>query len=275
MAEKTFIGGNFFKNAVEMRQGPKWGMSLKAASSMRFRWNEKNPTREIFLKNIRGSRELCQVELIHSHKVMAVDSSRELYGVQADGIITQNKNLFPVVTVADCMPIFIYEEKTGVFGVLHSGWKGTGIVEDALLLAKEKYGSRPKDFSVVMGPHIHECCYNIDEERADYFRKNFSSKCVKVGLKNQINFKNEASALNGMDTLKSCKIEDEKFSNMAYSLSLAEANLFVLKKLGLSEDNIAISKDCTCCNPIFGSFRRQNASEGTFTVQAAWVMWDF
>jgi copper oxidase (laccase) domain-containing protein len=61
--------------------------------------------------------------------------------------------------------------------------------------------------------------------------------------------------------------------SLGYSLSLAKANLAVLAEMGVPENNIAVSNDCTCCNPIFGSFRRQNPVEGTFTVQAAWVSW--
>lgn len=273
MAEKTYITGNFFNQALELRDGPKWGMSLKAAGSMRFRWSEVNPNRNSFLNVMRGGHQLCQVELIHSRIVMAVDSPAELEGVRADGIITRNKNLFPVITVADCMPIFLFEPESQVFGVLHSGWKGTGIVKDALLLAKEKYGSDPGKFSIVMGPHIHQCCYSVDEERAKYFIENFTPDCVHKGRGNQLRFKNKEQALNGMDTLSSRKINDEECMSLGYSLSLAKANLAVLAEMGVPENNIAVSNDCTCCNPIFGSFRRQNPVEGTFTVQAAWVSW--
>lgn len=261
-------------DGIEMRDGPVWGMSLKAAGSMRFRWNETNPNRDEFLSQMRGPRKLCQVELIHSHIVMAVDSPEECANVQADGIITTNRQLFPVITVADCMPIFLFEPKSGVFGVLHSGWKGTGIVKDAVLLAQEKYGADPKNFSVVMGPHIHECCYNIDQERADYFTSNFGKECVKDGSEKFIEFRNEELQANGNEFLRSKKVNVEnKPEVFPYTLSLAKANLHVIKKLGISENNIAVSRDCTCCNEKFGSFRRQFAAEGSFTVQAAWVKW--
>ena len=34
------------------------------------------------------------------------------------------------------MPLYLYDPVTGVFGIVHSGWKGTGIVVDAIELAK-------------------------------------------------------------------------------------------------------------------------------------------
>ena len=52
-------------------------------------------------------------------------------------MITKNPSLMPVVTVADCMPLYLYDSVSGVFGVVHSGWKGTGIIGEALNLAKK------------------------------------------------------------------------------------------------------------------------------------------
>ncbi len=295
MEEKQWISGYFYRGAVPLKNGPKIGMSLKAAGSMRFRWNEDNPVRKNFLKMLcsipaswdkvdagsgrlqksewwrLASRELppdesvrtyqiAQVELIHSKTVYAVEEASELEGLQGDGIITCNKNIIPVVTVADCMPIYLYEPETGVFGMLHSGWKGTGIVCNAIELAEKKYGAERKKFCVVMGPHIHECCYVVDEERAKYFRVNFTPDCVKP-----------------LDADKPF-VSDRKFS-----LSLAQANLAALKDFGVPEENIVAYKDCTCCNESFGSFRRETSAlpadmgleerQRHFTVQAAWVKW--
>lgn len=230
-----------------------WGMTLLKASSMRFRWNEKNPIREKMLQKIAndfphtcsgscvGEKRICDckksfvpIELIHSKDVIIVENPNDTKNLQADGIITKNKKLIPVVTVADCVPIFLFDNENGVFGSFHSGWKGTGIVGEGIRLMKEKFGSKVENISAAIGAHIGDCCYNIGEERAEYFTKNFGSDCVKV--------------VNG-----------------EYKLSLTEANLFVLKKEGILEENIVVSSDCTCCKTfdsgknIFGSFRRQAA----------------
>ncbi len=256
MEEKRFFEGLFYRKSKPLEDGPRIGMTLKSAGSMRFRWNEKNPVRESFLSSLAGNgHEICAVELIHSKTVFAVDSSEELENCQGDGIITQNKSLIPVVTVADCMPIFIYEPETGVFGMLHSGWKGTGIVQNAIELAGKMYGARIENFCVVMGPHIRECCYTVDEERAKYFRVNFTPDCVSRVSKD----------------------------SSSWSLSLLKANLAVLRELGIDEDSIVSYSDCTSCSEMFGSFRRETSSlppdmnlnerQKHFTVQAAWVRW--
>ncbi len=212
-------------------------LSLLQAGSMRFRWNEENTLRNEFFGNVLSSeKKIVPLELIHSKKVVAVHNADETIGVQADGIITCNTNLVPVLTVADCMPIFLYDPVTGCFGVLHSGWKGTGIVSEALQLAQKEYGSCAKDFCAIIGPHIKKCCYTVDEQRAKYFIDTFTSDCVEL-------------------------LDD---SNGMYRLSLEKANTYLLESAGVKGENISIVGGCTCCtkndaNWQYGSFRRQTA----------------
>ncbi|MCH5291059.1 MAG: polyphenol oxidase family protein [Treponema sp.] len=277
---RKFVRGPFYAQNAPLSNGPWWGMTLRAAGSMRFRWNEVNENRFRFFNDLcGGDRELAQVELIHSHTVFSVEHASELEGQQGDGIITTNHALLPVVTVADCMPIFLYEPAAGVFGVLHSGWRGTGIVRDAIERAEKVYGARRERFSVVLGPHIRSCCYTVDEERAQYFRVNFTPDCVtEIRTQHGIFFpgdrkKGEPVAVEQVPPAR----------DLRYRLSLAKANLSLLKELGVNEDNIAVSRDCTCCNSTFGSFRRETIGlprdmplaerQKHFTVQAAWVMW--
>ena len=110
----------------------------------------------------------------------------------------------------------------------------------------------------------------MDEERAEYFTKNFGEKCVEKA----ITFKNQK--------------DEELAKRFPYRLSLTEANLYVLKNTGIREENIVVAQDCTCCTKfengqnIFGSFRRQAAflpqsltaeeKSKSMTVQAAFVI---
>lgn len=257
------------------RVHPRCYMTTAGAGSMRFRWTEENPQRKSFFlkRNILPPQTISSVgispitspgdlypvtwpvlstsllavpvELIHSQVVYALEQEEEtseptLLGREGshpdalnlwrgDGIITTNPKLVPVVTVADCLPIFLYDLKTGCRGVLHSGWKGTGIVVKALKLAERIYGAQASDFSVVIGPHIHSCCYQVDEKRIEYFTSHFGSSCIIP----------------------------------PNHLSLAQANVNLLREAGVPEDNILCCSDCTCCDPRLGSFRREtrNLSE--------------
>ena len=59
----------------------------------------------------------------HSNNVVDISSGGEY--PDADGLITCNQSVFLSIQVADCVPIFIYDFKTGCKGLVHSGWKGT------------------------------------------------------------------------------------------------------------------------------------------------------
>lgn len=249
----------FYRNG-KPADGAGWGMTLRAAGSMRFRWNEINENRSKMLSEICsafGGKTVSQVQLDHTKIVFDVEKQSDTNEKIGDGIITQNRGLLPVVTVADCVPIFLFDSESGFFGVVHSGWKGTGIVKNAVQLAGEKYGAKPADISVAIGPHIHDCCYIVNKERADYFALNFTPECIK-------------------------KLEGEELTSAArnwnngagelFRLSLLKANLAVLEKAGILDENIVAAADCTCDSEVFGSNRRETSCGETFTVQAAFTV---
>lgn len=274
--DSTYIILPFYKNSKPLESGKRWGMTLLKAGTMRFRWNETNPDRDVMLDSIcKAQKTICTgscsseknicdckyqvvpLELIHSKDVMAVSKASDTLNQKADGIITANNLLVPVVTVSDCVPVYFYDNNKSVFGVVHSGWKGTGIIGRAIELAVTKYNCSLENICVAIGPHIGQKCYFVDDERAEYFITNFGSKTIKK----------------------------ENGKNL---LSLTEANLFVLKNAGIKEENIVVAEDCTCCTTfdneknVFGSFRRQAAflppavsadeRSRAMTVQAAFVI---
>ena len=281
----------FYKNNSPFERGanglrPLWGMTMKAAGSMRFRWNETNPNRDQFLAGLcercggapgkgGAGRQVVPLELIHSKIVYEAREAGDTFQKQGDAIITKNAALVPVVTVADCVPLYFYDAGTGAFGAAHSGWKGTGIAAEVVLAMKKHYGSDPRDILCAIGPHIHDCCYLVDGERAKYFADNFGSACVQEASQAQNgggpqsfgagkNFSQAQDARGGL-----------------YRLSLLRANLSVLEKAGVLEENIAAAKNCTACDARFGSFRREAAAlpdrpgqdkSRLFTTQAAFVI---
>lgn len=280
----------FYKNGKPLENERKWGMTLLTASSMRFRWNEKNEEREQLFKKIvkENFNDVCSgecataeqkcdckhkfvsVELIHSKTVFNVQKEEEVLNKKGDGIVTGNNLLIPSVTVADCVPLFLYDNVKNVAGIVHSGWKGTGIIENAIKMFVEEYSSNIEDICVTIGPHICSKCYCVDEERKNYFLNNFG-ECVTKADEKESDLK---------------KTGDGKLLN--FHLSLTAANLFAIKKSGILEENITVATDCTCCTQfsggsfVFGSFRRQaaflseNIDEETrkrsMTVQAAFIL---
>ena len=328
----------FFKNGKALDSPARWGMTLKKAGSMRFRWNEENPLREKLLKQIAGqgqleslvgqmgdqsynladkqtysqgdsladkqnqaqkkglaekqnltqgdcltdkqnqvqsnslaekqnltqgeninhNRKISQVQLDHTKIVLYAENEKSTFNQIADGIVTQNKELLPVVTIADCMALFFYDPITKGAGIVHSGWKGTGIAAEAIKMMKEKFGSEEKNILVSISPCIHQCCYIITEDRARYFSENFGKDCVK---------ELEEKSPEEMKIIRSWKGLDGKL----FRLSLPRANYNLLTRNRIPEENICLFDECTCCNPAFGSNRRETAEGKNFTVQAAFV----
>ena len=260
--ENLFEFFQFRRGGKVVEGAPVCGMTIKAAGSMRFRWNETNPNRNTVFKALETTGELVPVQLDHTHIVYNVKAAEDTKNKIGDGIITTNRSLIPTVTVADCMPLYLYDPVTGVFGIVHSGWKGTGIVVDAIELAKKDYGARAEDFCIILGPHIRDCCYIVNEERANWFAENFTPKCVRL-LESGV------------------KVDWNTGGGALYRLSLEKANLAAIKKAGVPDENVWIHPACTCCYKdlisgqfIYGSNRRETKENGApdkFTVQAAFI----
>lgn len=248
--DKEYIDFPFVKDNKIIKSSVRPFLTLRSAGNMRFRWNEHNERRISLFSKISGlKKSFVPLELIHSQIVVDVKSKEDTKNMQADGMITKNPDLLPVVTVADCVPIYLYDDVTGVFGIVHSGWKGTGIIGKAIKLAEKNYGSKPEDFMVIIGPHIRDCCYIVDQERADYFSKNFTPECITPLEENGTCF------CGG----RGLAIEWNNGNGKLFRLSLEKANIEVIKKAGVKEENICLVNECTCCNEMLGSNRRQTA----------------
>ena len=178
--------------------------------------------------------------------------------VDVDGMITNIPGIILTTFHADCPPIYFVDPVKRAIGLSHSGWKGTGIVVNAINLMKEKFGSEPENILTGISACIHDCCYIVTEDRAEYFRKNFGEDCIKP-LENKT--EEEMKAIRSWNGL----------TGPLFRLSLVEANLQLLKNAGIQEGNIAVLDECTSCNSAFGSNRRETSEGSTFTVQAAFV----
>jgi copper oxidase (laccase) domain-containing protein len=81
-----------------------------------------------------------------------------------DGLITREAGLLLGIYVADCGVVFLADPRTGAIGLVHAGKKGTelGIVPEAIRLMGERFGSRPEDVIVQLGPCIRPPAYEVD-----------------------------------------------------------------------------------------------------------------
>lgn len=209
-------------------------MSTRAAGSMTYIPQEGNDIRNKWLVN-HGihPKTCCGLLLEHGKQIHTIDDSiKEFDGEHGDGMLLKAGSFFSAcaITVADCIPIFIVTKSNDYIGVLHSGYKGTGILGSALSLLCNKLSYASDDITVVLGPHIKDCCYQVDKERAELFIKQYGNESVKI-------------------------------NNGSYYLNLAQANIVIAEQFGLPE--LWIVDDCTSCNTVFGSYRREKPENFT------------
>lgn len=182
---------------------------------------------------------LCMVRQIHSRQVLL---ARDLVAAgsvasavtgpspqgrdalsEGDGIVSGPGGPPLAVGVADCIPIYIADPVTGAYGVLHSGWRGTGILREGIGLLRRAFGSRPADLLVLLGPCISVESYEVDAARGEEYAVWGEGAVVHR-------------------------------ANRTY-LDMRAANLTLARSLGVG--TVGIVDHCTYRTPVLGSFRRQ------------------
>jgi len=149
--------------------------------------------------------------------------------INMDAFITKEKGIALSIFVADCLPVFVIDKRSGAIGLIHAGWKGTknSIVKKAIIMMQQSFESRPKDLTVLFGPSIRKCCCEVGQEFLKYFKR-------------------------GVD------IRDDNLY-----LDLVGINYLQLKEIGVPDNNIFDSGICTFCqNDRFFSYRKEKDSCG-------------
>src|SRR5579884_4388708 len=113
---------------------------------------------------------LVTIRQVHSDVVHAVTDlpAEELAG---DGLITNTPGLLLGIKTADCVPVLVADRNVRAVGAFHAGWRGTlaRIVEKGVGELRKEYGSKPEDMVAAIGPGIHRCCYEVEDEFRDKF----------------------------------------------------------------------------------------------------------
>jgi YfiH family protein len=151
-----------------------------------------------------------------------------------DALITNQKDIMLTILTADCVPILLFDPKQKVVAAVHAGWKGTK--EEILFKTVQKmqkvFNSNPQDILAGIAPSIGRCCYEVDWNVAQHFKK----------------------IENAYDERK------EKFM-----LDLPYINKEQLLRAGLQEKNIEMSHVCTACEvEDYFSYRKENGCSGRF-----------
>jgi len=219
-------------NSLRLNQEIVNGMSTRFFGNMKFDHNREEilKNRHQFLKElgILGQGSLVRAGLVHGNRICRVTGGdlrrsnrfwQEVRIKNCDGLITDGRGIWLAITVADCLPILLWDDDNRVVGAVHSGWRGTlvEIARRAVKKIKDEFEIGPRKLNAFLGPSIGPCCFEVQENVWSSFKKRFPN--FKM-------FRKEG---------------DRKY------LDLREANLRQLTGAGILKRKIEVNDSCTAC----------------------------
>lgn len=146
-----------------------------------------------------------------------------------DGLMTDKKGVALLVKFADCTPLLIFDPVKKVQASVHSGWRGTvqQISLSAIQKMEDKFGSKREDLLIYVGPSIGQAHYQVGKEVYDAFES----------------FTDRDSFF---------KEDGEKFR-----LSMTDANLSILKRAGIRDEQLDVCRESTFSSDQLHSARRE------------------
>lgn len=186
----------------------------------------------------------CQEHHTNVRRVSREDAgagvTKPLLWTDVDGLITDEPGIILGTFFADCVPLMFVDPVHRAIGASHSGWRGTAARMGAVTLKRmhEEFGTEPEDVLCAIGPSICREHYEVSDEVADCFRKEFPAHVQEI-------------------------LEDKH--NGHAQLNLWEACRITLLEAGVLPRNIFVTDICTCCNPeLLFSHRASRGRRGNF-----------
>ncbi len=101
-----------------------------------------------------------------------------------DALITNQPGLLLAVTVADCVPILVYDAANQAVAAVHAGWRGTvgQIVGKTLRAMQTRFGTNLAHCQAYVGTCIDETSFEVGPEVARQFGADFKRR-VSTGDK--------------------------------------------------------------------------------------------
>ncbi len=148
----------------------------------------------------------------------------------SDAMVIDRPNVCLTVSVADCLPLYLYHPDVPAIGLAHLGWRGlvAGIVENCVKCLSLNFNCSADRVEALLGPSIGRCCYRITPEVAVLFPEDSSE-------------------------LRQGRLH----------LDLRAITTSKLTTCGLSENNIFSVPNCTSCErEMFFSYRVEGKKVG-------------
>ena len=183
---------------------------------------------------------LIYMNQIHSCDVREITDGESGCAGSLDGMVTKSKNAVLCVKIADCSPIILCDKESGVIGACHAGWRGAcGGIAKATVEKMVALGAKKENIRAAIGPCIHSCCYEIQEDFYLEVKKMTGDICDSFFTKR----------------------EGKMFAD------IVKMNTYYLNLAGLKPENVYASEECTACSPYrFFSHRATKGKRGTMAA---------
>ena len=168
-----------------------------------------------------------QTHTVNVRKVTVEDAGKGVTKprdyTDVDGLITNEPGLILSTFYADCVPLYFVDPVNKAIGLSHSGWRGTvsRMGKVTLEAMREAYDTNPADVYAAVGPSICQDCYEISEEVAERFYREFPEHGEEILINK---------------------------GNGKYQLDLWKTNEMILLEAGILPEHLAVTNICTCCN---------------------------
>lgn len=240
LRKQTGLAYSFSPRSLELKDGTTGELNFTAqnpSASSNTQW---------FLQSIGINKEkVYLVRQVHGDTVYdlknASVSPAQLADTSADAIITRQAGMPIGVLTADCIPVVAYDTRLQVTGVIHAGRKGTAlkIVSTTIQAMQKIYGCDSQDLLVEMGPGIGVCCYEVDANCIEPFKKLYPHLTELI----------------------------KPLPSGKFMLDLFSANREDAHMAGIDPKNISDTGICTSCQvERFFSYRREGTTGRMLTV---------
>ena len=101
---------------------------------------------------------------VHSADVLVLDEYTDAMPA-VDALVTKTPNINLTVKTADCAPVLLADDKNGVIGAVHAGWKGAfqGVIENTILKMLE-LGADLQYIHAAVGPCLHLESFEVSDD---------------------------------------------------------------------------------------------------------------
>lgn len=110
------------------------------------------------------------VKQVHGDQVFYLQGRASTANIEADALITTQRNVLIGVKTADCVPILLESEDGKVIAAIHAGWRGalSGVIDSTISMMSEL---TELNLKAAIGPAIALHSYEVDQN----FYNNFVS----------------------------------------------------------------------------------------------------